>query len=210
MKKTKKNFTLVELLCAVGLVVILAGIGFSAYSYASHRGKEAATKSLITRLGAGLETLKTKHGFYPSTFDSSDKKKRFAQIFFEMGNNGIITALKFKYEGTAIATVSNSKQLKDMLAVLDAENIKKHLVKETPTSDDHFLTDSWGGAIYYAYPGFFNTIKFDLIATGADGGLGKDAKEIQKNKESKIPDDRNKYVDSTTSEWACDDIANFK
>ena len=55
----KKNFTLVELLCATALVVILAGIGFSAYSYASYRGKEAATKSLIARVGAGLETLKT-------------------------------------------------------------------------------------------------------------------------------------------------------
>ena len=64
MKKTKKNFTLVELLCAVALVVIHAGIGFSAYSYASHRGKEAAAKSLINRLDAGLETLKTKYGFW--------------------------------------------------------------------------------------------------------------------------------------------------
>ena len=67
MKKTKKNFTLVELLCATAIVVILAGIGFSAYSYASHRGKEAATRSLITRLEAGLETLKTKHGIYPAS-----------------------------------------------------------------------------------------------------------------------------------------------
>ena len=54
----KKNFTLVELLCATALVVILAGIGFSAYSYASYRGREASTKSLITRLEAArLETF---------------------------------------------------------------------------------------------------------------------------------------------------------
>ena len=68
----KKNFTLVELLCASALVAILAGIGFSAYSFASYRGKEAATKSLISTIAAGLETVKTKHKVYPVSNDFAD------------------------------------------------------------------------------------------------------------------------------------------
>ena len=189
----KKNFTLVELLCATALVVILAGIGFSAYSYASHRGKEAATKSLITRIGAGLETLKTKHGFYPASSSYGD-------IEVTVNNNtGLITAISFG--GTS---VSDAKQLKDFLAVVDGENLKKHLVEH---STHHDLTDAWGGKIYYAYPGFFNTVKFDLIAPGADGVFTTDP-----NNNLQSPPNNNTATNykNTDGEWACDDIANFK
>ena len=213
MKNTKKSFTLVELLCAAALIVILAGIGFSAFSYASYRGKEAATKSLITRIAAGLETLKTKHGFYPSTSKKDGDKvtKHFTQIIVTMDNDGIISAIKFKKvkkesDPTAeiIAEIKDLKKVKDFLSVADAENIKKHLVSDSGT--DYFLTDGWGGKIYYAYPGFFNTVKFDLLAPGADGAVGKNAVEI--NSEEDIPTNKNAYIDS--NEWACDDITNFQ
>lgn len=184
----KKNFTLVELLCATALVVILAGIGFSAYSYASHRGKEAATKSLITRIAAGLETLKTKHGFYPAS-------SSYKTIEVTVNNNtGLITGISFG--GTS---VSDAKQLKDFLAVVDGENLKKYLVEH---SGHHDLTDAWGGPIKYKYPGSINTVKFDLIAPGADGGFGTAGKE------NIIPTTLSGYREN--NEWACDDIANFK
>ena len=196
----KKNFTLVELLCATALVVILAGIGFSAYSYASHRGKEAATKSLITRIGAGLETLKTKHGFYPASSSYGD-------IEVTVNNNtGLITGISFG--GTP---VNDAKQLKDFLAVADGENLKKYLVEH---SGHHDLTDAWGGRIQYRYPGKINAVKFDIIAPGADELFGTD---IGRNPSSAPPDvntdnssqARRYYVDGN-NEWACDDIANFK
>jgi prepilin-type N-terminal cleavage/methylation domain-containing protein len=204
MKKTKKNFTLVELLCATAIVVILAGIGFSAYSYASHRGKEAATRSLITRLEAGLETLKTKHGVFPVT--SNESAKRFARIVVKMDSNGIIKEIKFMHKTDEVAAISDAKQLKDFLAVVDAENIKAHLVNDS--GDYYFLTDSWGGKIYYAHPGFFNKIKFDLLTPGADSCLGKDGKEVDNKKEDEIPDTLTSYT--IDKEWACDDIAIFK
>ena len=182
MKKTNKNFTLVELLCAVGLVIILAGIGFSAYSYASHRGKEAAAKSLINRLDAGLETLKTKHGFYPASTS-------WGTITVNVNANGMIDSIRF---GTAAALTA--KQLKDFLAVADGESLKKYV------SNDQ-LADAWGGAIRYCYPGQINRAKFDLIAPGADEAFGTDAANTP-------PGTLNSY--KTSGEWACDDIANFK
>ena len=200
----KKNFTLVELLCATALVVILAGIGFSAYSYASYRGKEAATKSLIARVGAGLETLKTKHGFYPATTTSgtgSNRTQNFARIIITMDNNGIISAVKFKKDSNLLAEINDPKKVKDFLAVADAENIKKNLVLDSGT--DYFLTDSWGGKIYYAYPGFFNTVKFDIIAPGADG-------EFTTSNQSTPGSSISNYKDTNSNEWNCDDIANFK
>ena len=183
MKKTKKNFTLVELLCAVGLVVILAGIGFSAYSYASHRGKEAATRSLITRLEAGLETLKTKHGFYPASTSYGD-------IQVNINATGLIDSITF---GSAQA-ITDTRQLKDFLSVVDGENLKKYVSNGN-------LTDAWGGNIKYRYPGAVNTVKFDIVAPGADEHFGKAGTSTSPC--ASLAD----YKDN--DEWACDDIANF-
>ena len=188
MKKTKKNFTLVELLCAVALVVILAGIGFSAYSYASHRGKEAATRSLITRLEAGLETLKTKHGFYPAS-------NSYGNIQVNINATGLIDSITF---GSATA-ITDPRQLKDFLAVVDGENLKKYVSASSGTGT---VTDAWGGNIQYQYPGVVNTVKFDIIAPGADEYFGKAGTSTSPC--SSLDD----YKES--SEWACDDIANFK
>lgn len=201
MKKTKKNFTLVELLCAVGLVVILAGIGFSAYSYASYRGKEAATKSLITRLGAGLETLKTKHGFYPANATGND----YSLIRIEVNSTtGLISGITFDGSNPASASQLTQIQLKDFLSVVDGENLKKYVSNGN-------LTDAWGGNIRYCYPGAVNTVKFDIIAPGADG-------EFTTSSGTAVPTGRpsspnpTSVLDTykTNGEWACDDIANFK
>ena len=198
MKKTNKNFTLVELLCAVGLVVILAGIGFSAYSYASHRGKEAATRSLINRLAAGLETLKTKHGLYPAC-------DGFSTIAVTVNTStGLISKIKFgtasgAYEidtdaSDAVKKKAFQAQMKDFLAVVDGESLKKYV-------SNGLLTDAWGGEIRYCYPGKINKTKFDLVAPGADERFGTGPAETP-------PDALDSY--KTSGEWACDDIANFK
>ena len=194
MKKTKKNFTLVELLCAVGLVVILAGIGFSAYSYASHRGKEAATRSLITRLEAGLETLKTKHRFYPASASSS-----YSNIGVSINSTtGLVEQISFGGrdipQNTSSPTAAEKKQLKDFLSVVDGENLKKYVSNGN-------LTDAWGGRIQYKYPGAVNTAKYDIIAPGADEHFGKAGTSTSPC--ASLAD----YKDN--DEWACDDIANF-
>ena len=194
MKKTKKNFTLVELLCAVALVVILAGIGFSAYSYASHRGKEAATRSLITRLEAGLETLKTKHGFYPSSASSS-----YSNIGVSINSTtGLVEQISFGGrdipQNTSSPTAAEKKQLKDFLSVVDGENLKKYVSNGN-------LTDAWGSRIQYKYPGAVNTAKYDIIAPGADEHFGKAGTSTSPC--ASLAD----YKDN--DEWACDDIANF-
>ena len=62
------------------------------------------------------------------------------------------------------------------------------------------LVDSWGGTVYYRYPGAFNKTGFDLIAPGPDGNFGTVAN-------TSAPADATVYKDS--GEWACDDISNF-
>lgn len=185
----KRNFTLVELLAVTALIVILAGIGFAAFSYASNRGKEAATKSLITRIGAGLESVKTKHGAFPGSSE-------FKEIKVTVNSTtGLIESISFD-NGTTTHFGTNSKQLKTFLTVCDGESLKKNL------DGSSNVTDAWGGKIKYCCPGKINTAKFDLVAPGPDEGFGKGSTPA-----ATPPDTLSGYKEG--EEWACDDIANF-
>ena len=185
----KRDFTLVELLAVTALIVILAGLGFAAFSYASNRGKEAATKSLITRIAAGLESVKTKHGAFPGSTSYGDITVTVNST------SGLITDISFN--GSTLP----AKQLKTFLAVCDGESLKKNL------DGSGNVTDAWGGKIKYCRPGKVNTVKFDLVAPGADGEFGT-AKSS--SPPSAAPTGKT-VLDNyrTDGEWACDDIANF-
>ena len=197
----KRNFTLVELLAVTALIVILAGIGFAAFSYASNRGKEAATKSLITRIAAGLESVRTKHGSFPGNNDYKDIRVKVNS------STGLIESISFD-GGTTDHLGTNSKQLKTFLTVCDGESLKKNLTLDSGSY--YFITDSWGGRIKYRCPGKINTVKFDLVAPGPDEGFGTDAKDGKVpsgGTEANMPAALSGY--RTSGEWACDDIANF-
>ena len=66
MKTFRFRFTLVEVLAVVALVSLLAAIGFGAYSYAMNASRESNTKALLKRIEAGLESCRTKYGYYPA------------------------------------------------------------------------------------------------------------------------------------------------
>ena len=197
----KRDFTLVELLAVTALIVILAGLGFAAFSYASNRGKEAATKSLITRIAAGLESVKIKHGTFPAGASS------YGNIEVVEDDTGIISEVKFN--GSAL----NSKQLKTFLTVCDGESLKKNLTLDNDDASGkkrtYHITDAWGGAVKYRCPGLINTIKFDLVAPGADGGFGNGSTPAT-TPPATAPSGKT-VLDNykTDGEWACDDIANF-
>ena len=182
------SFTLVEILAVTVLVSLLAAIGFAGYGYAMNASRRAATESLIQQISAGLENFKIKNGYYPAS-------ATYAEI--TVGQNGdFITAITW---GTtswkAVGTGNNAKpgkEVKVFLKTLDQEKLKKNI------SGDK-IVDSWGGAIYYKYPGTFNKTGFDLVAPGENGTFGTDDKAT--------PNDSPTYKDG--SEWACDDISNF-
>ena len=81
------------------------------------------------------------------------------------------------------------------LKLLDQEKLKKNISGGN-------LVDSWGGAIYYCYPGKFNTTGFDLIAPGEDGQFGRTPEAVPV-----ATPDASTYKDG--ADWACDDISNF-
>ena len=186
-----RNFTLVELLSVTALIVILAGLGFAAFSYASNRGKEAATKSLITRIAAGLESVKTKHGSFPGSTS-------YGNITVTLnGTTGLITDISFN--GSTLP----AKQLKTFLTVCDGESLKKNL------DGSGNVTDAWGGKIKSRCPGLINTVKFDLVAPGPDEEFGTAKASAPP---TAAPSGGSSVLENyqTGGEWACDDIANFK
>lgn len=191
------SFTLVELLAVTALVALLGAIGFAGYGYAMNASRRAATESLIQQISAGLENFKIKNGYYPVS------KEGYKPIIFKQ-NGDFITCICWgnkdsnnKYE-TSWGDSSDTQpkaSVKAFLKPLDQEKLKKNIANNQ-------LVDSWGGVIYYRYPGKVNTTGFDLIAPGEDGQFGRTpVAEPEANPTAST------YKDG--SDWACDDISNF-
>ena len=174
------SFTLVEILVVTVLVSLLAAIGFAGYGYAMNASRRAATEAVIQQISAGLENFKLKNGYYPAS-------PGYVAVEFSVANDTIASITL----GTT-AWSKTSDEFKVFFKPLDQEKLKK-------SSNGTNLVDSWGGKIYYKYPGTFNKTGFDLIAPGPDGNFGTTG-EIS-------PTPSTTYKES--NEWACDDISNF-
>ena len=181
------SFTLVEILVVTVLVSLLAAIGFAGYGYAMNASRRAATESLIQQISAGLENFKIKNGYYPvsntytviqATFNTSDG-------MLETVTFGAKQYKKGAKDGGFDAFFKN----------LDQEKFKKNI-------SGGQVVDSWGGAVYYKYPGAVNTAGFDLISPGEDGKFGV----TPANTPAAAP---TAATYKSNDEWACDDIANF-
>lgn len=192
MKTLRFRFTLVEVLAVVALVSLLAAIGFGAYSYAMNASRESNTKALLKRIEAGLESCRTKFGYYPAS-------QSFRRILIQLDTSTkLVSDIQFDVSSseTGISGTSLSDEMrKEFLRVVEEESLKKG------KTGDFVLEDSWGGAIYYRYPGQINRGGFDLIAPGADGRFGS-------GNATTPPTARTSYY-STDNEKICDDIMNF-
>ena len=187
MKTLRFRFTLVEVLAVVALVSLLAAIGFGAYSYAMNASRESNTKALLKRIEAGLESCRTKYGYYPAS-TSLDLIK------FKLDSSNLISDVEFNATSESNKTTLSYEMRKEFLRVIEEESLKKG------KTGDFFLEDSWGGKIYYRYPGLINKGGYDLVSPGPDGKFGK-------NNKTDPQSDRSDYY--SDNEKICDDITNF-
>lgn len=65
MKSRRSHFTLLEVLLAIGVVVILAGITMGGLRYASSRSDEARTHAVMKEFEMALQKYKSDHGVFP-------------------------------------------------------------------------------------------------------------------------------------------------
>ena len=148
------SFTLVELLVVTAIVALLGAIGFAGYGYAMNASRRAATESLIQQISAGLENFKIKNGYYPTA-------ATYAKIGFVVTND-VIESVKF---GTKTWNKADS-EFKVFFKTLDQEKLKK-------SSDGTNFVDSWGGEIYYRYPGAGNKTGFDFFQAEVPSATAK-------------------------------------
>jgi type II secretory pathway pseudopilin PulG len=181
------SFTLVELLGAMALIVILAGIAFSGYSYAMNKAKESATTSTIKQIETALNAAKIKAGYVPAS-------SSYAVIKFTVDSADLLE--KIEFGSTELSASKNKKLFAEFKKIIDFEAIRQNL------DNDSELADGFGGKIYYAFPGKINKTGFDLVSAGADGKFAKEDSGKPHNSSA-----RSDYYDG--NERIVDDISNF-
>lgn len=192
----KHNFTLVEILGVIALIVILMVISAGVYTYASNSAKEKATQATVTRVYNALQLLQDK-GFLPVTGGD------YVKI-------AIDNSLLLKINDTVVGADDKKKK---SIAKLFSQAIDGESVASIQNGSGE-LCDAWGQPIYICFPGKFNKGGIDIISAGGDGGFGECAngsplniKNINGDSE-KDKNDGKRYKDDD-GDLICDDISNF-
>ena len=155
MKRFKRPFTLVELLCVIIVLAMLAAIALKATQIAYRRADETKTQAILEIIRNANEQYKTKNGYYYPNGGSD-------------------------YETVTI----DGKDYKFHSIKLDAEFLGeayencRTIAAEGGGSTDK-IRDAWGNAIRYRSPGAYNVGSFDVYSIGRDKGVG-DAEDKNK------------------------------
>ena len=142
MKRFKRPFTLVELLCVIIVIALLAAISIKVTQIAYRRADDTKTRTIMEIIRVANESYKAKNGYYYPNGGSS---------YSEGGNTFYSINLDPEFFGDAYETVVK-------------------IAGESGTADK--VRDSWGNAIRYRSPGIYNTGSYDLYSIGRDKGVG--------------------------------------
>lgn len=142
MKRFKRPFTLIEMMCVILVIALLAAISIKATQIAYRRADETKTNSVMEIIRVANEQYKAKHGYYYPNGGSS---------YSEGGDTFYSINLDPDFLGDAYETCR----------AIAAENGNADKVR-----------DAWGNAIRYRNPGVYNTGSYDLYSIGRDKGVG--------------------------------------
>lgn len=151
MKRLKRPFTLVELLCVIIVIALLAALSIKVTQIAYRRADDTKTKTIIEIIRAANEQYKVKHGYYYQ--------------------NGTSTYPEGGYTFYSIDLKPDDKNDPALELLGDAYETCVKMTTETG-KDVNKIRDAWGNAIRYRSPGAFNTGSFDLYSIGRDKGVG--------------------------------------
>ena len=146
----KRSFTVTELLVAIAIVVILAGILIGGIGYAGRRADEAKTIAAIQTLSAALDAYRAENGYYPPAISN------FWEVKFYRDSTGVLYL--------SFVSGTSSKDYK----FVDKKQGKPFLEFNVTGTTKEAFTDAWGNALRYRCPGTHNKGAFDLFSYGSD------------------------------------------
>ena len=206
----RNTFTLIELLTALVIIVVLAGMILGASSVVNRISKKRNAQAHIKALEIILEQYKTDWGFYPES-----------NGILELGSWNAWYFLNLR-EPKSLPTQANYDQAiyVDLFAgafktQVDqaAKSSPPTLVPATPAYHNYFvgvdgplyIVDPYLQPFFYQNPGAMNAEKFDLWSKGKDGQPG----------EAGVDDDGDGTVDNPSDAQSInaldsDDISNWK
>ena len=150
----KRSFTVTELLVAIAIIVILAGILIGGMGYAGRRADEAKTIAAIQELSAAFEAFRAEKGFYPPSSSSTSVAQ---DVKFYRNASGDLYIVLGNYEYKFM-----DKQGKPFFNLNDLPS--SAISKSTASA----YVDVWGKPFRYRCPGTHNKNAFDLWSYGSD------------------------------------------
>jgi prepilin-type N-terminal cleavage/methylation domain-containing protein len=186
-----RGFTLVEIMIAVSIIILLAGVLIVSFTGAFSKSKEAQTKTTIETLKSNVETFQTAWGIpppanlaelgalagYPALADPNKTNT---------GIEALVLALRSKreqgpYIDAPMLQDDNRRLNLDMDKALDAAMAPNFLDLEQGSSSDLFeIADAWGNPLVYLDIKTVMRGNFELNVNLADGTTTKiDATECQ-------------------------------
>lgn len=148
-----RPFTLIELLAVIGIIAILAGIVLGGVGVANRKAAEAKTKSVIAQLESALSSYQQEFGYYP--ISAADYK--ISDVLVKGSPLNSTTPRLHGLEKRTAGGASRSYFITSMEAL---------------SFSGGFLSDPFGGNVYYRCPGTMNPQSFDLWSAGPDGKFG--------------------------------------
>ena len=138
MKRRRGHFTLLEVLLAIGVVVILAGITMGGLRYASSRSDEARTHAVMKEFEMALQKYKSDHGIFPVWKDADDVKDGIDFDKYKLDTSHTDNWKKFRQGGYLQGSATG------------------------------ILKDGYDEPLFYRFPGTKNTGSYDLWSKGPD------------------------------------------
>ena len=150
--KRKNAFTLVEILTAITIIAVLAGISLGVSRLVMTKAHEAKNKAVVKMIEVAMEQYKNKYGYYPNSGTGS---KPFYMDRVDLS-----------------ASPDATRDIRKNMWQFFDEKFKNAYVRGDISNGEGYVVDALGNPLIYRCPGKFNTDSFDLGSAGEDGKLG--------------------------------------
>jgi len=173
------RFSLVEILVVVGIIAILLGLSGAGYTAVQRKIARSRTEATLNKLRVGLESYKSKYGYYPQTVNSSGTVL-VMPFHLDINDPTAAAAPQGQIQNNFNQFIEYSKISKEDAVVVgkNANNCPYYAVidgwktniREKGANVDAYPISSGIGAPYILYvcPGLLNTSSYDLFSAGND------------------------------------------